>query len=169
MRDDFSSAVKDTLAKRVSFRCSNPDCRKPTSGPQEDPTAAVNIGVAAHIQAASPGGKRYDTTQSTPERSSIENGIWLCQNCAKLIDNDECRYSIELLKQWKTTAENAARFEIENRIPSNAQSPSMITTLPFEEKDRMAMQAQQLRAFYRPKLAIYGKAIQTDSITVIKL
>jgi len=170
MRDDFSSSSKDTLAKRVGFRCSNPDCRKATSGPQEDPTSAINIGVAAHIHAAAPGGKRYNITQSSLERSSIENAIWLCQNCAKLIDNDELRYSTELLQQWKATSENAARREIENRFPENAQDhPFNQKGVSFGEKDRIAMQAQQLRAFYRPKLAIYKKAIQTDSITIITL
>lgn len=170
MRDDFSSSSKDTLAKRVGFRCSNPDCRKATSGPQEDPTAAINIGVAAHIHAAAPGGKRYNVTQSSSARSSIENAIWLCQNCAKLIDNDEFRYSTELLQQWKATSENAAMREIEHRFPDHVQGhPPNHNGYSFGEKDRMAMQAQQLRAFYRPKLSIYNKAIQTDSITIITL
>ena len=170
MRDDFSSALKDTLAKRVGFRCSNPDCRKSTSGPQENPTAALNIGVAAHIRAAAPGGKRYDSTQLPAKRSSIENGIWLCQNCAKLIDNDESRYSTNLLQQWKERAENAALREIQHRIPDHAQNPPPVNTgFFFDEKDRLAVQAQHLRAFYRPKLAIYNKAIQTDSITIITL
>lgn len=35
------------------------------------------------------------------ERSSIDNGIWLCQMCAKLIDSDEKKYSPELLRKWK--------------------------------------------------------------------
>ena len=42
----------------------------------------------------------------TPEeRSSIENGIWLCRSCARLIDSDERVYSIELLRMWKDAAE----------------------------------------------------------------
>jgi hypothetical protein len=101
MRDDFSPNVKDKLAKRVGMLCSNPDCGKSTSGPQEDPTKVLNIGVAAHITAASPGFARYDPSLTKDERSSIENGIWLCQNCAKLVDNDEKRYRVVLLKRWK--------------------------------------------------------------------
>src|SRR5690348_11708522 len=55
-RDDFAMPVRELLAKRVRHECSNPDCRRPTSGPQENPLKAINIGVAAHISAASPNG-----------------------------------------------------------------------------------------------------------------
>jgi hypothetical protein len=37
MRGDFDVKTKETLAKRVGHRCSNPDCRKLTSGPRSDP------------------------------------------------------------------------------------------------------------------------------------
>ncbi len=59
-RDDFKIDVKETLALRVGIRCSNPNCRQQTSGPQQDPAKSVNVGVAAHITAASAGGARYD-------------------------------------------------------------------------------------------------------------
>ena len=68
VRDDFTPAVKDVLAKRVGFRCSNPTCRQLTSGPQFDATKAVNVGVATHITAASMGGPRYDESL-TPEET----------------------------------------------------------------------------------------------------
>src|SRR5712691_4284186 len=75
MRDDFPTAVKGTLARRVGMHCSNPECRKLTSGPREDPSQAVNIGVAAHITAASPGGPRYDPSLTPEERRSASNGM----------------------------------------------------------------------------------------------
>src|SRR6266568_3374531 len=85
MGDDFSEAVKSLLASRVGNLCSIPGCRALTIGPQDDPTKAVNVGVAAHITAASPGGPRYDPGLSPEERRAPSNGIWLCQNCAKLV------------------------------------------------------------------------------------
>jgi hypothetical protein len=115
MRDDFDNRTKELLAQRVGYSCSNPRCRQQTSGPQEDPAKAVNIGVAAHITAASAGGPRYDPRLSTEERKSPENGIWLCQNCAKLVDNDEHRYNVGLLKKWKRSSEDAALSEIEEK------------------------------------------------------
>jgi hypothetical protein len=112
-RDDFSLLTKETLAKRVGMRCSNPNCRKLTSGPQVDPQKVINVGVAAHITAASPGGPRYDPTLTNEQRQSIENGIWLCQNHGKLVDNDELRYTVKLMQQWKAHSEAAALLEIE--------------------------------------------------------
>src|SRR5713101_2602138 len=84
-RDEFSQAVKRALAQRVALLCSNPACRAATSGPQRNPSKAVNVGVAAHITGAAPGGPRYDARMSEKDRRSASNGIWLCQNCAKLI------------------------------------------------------------------------------------
>lgn len=75
MRDDFSKATKELLAKRVGYRYSNPQCRKPTSGPQKDPSGVVNLGVAAHIIAASVGGPRYDATLTQEQRIDSSNGI----------------------------------------------------------------------------------------------
>ncbi|MCE5322806.1 HNH endonuclease [bacterium] len=112
-RDDFPSDTKDLLAHRVGMRCSNPNCRKPTSGPQDDPGKSINVGVAAHITAASTKGPRYDVRLSKEERCASDNGIWLCQTCAKLIDNDELRYTVGLLQEWKRLSEKAAHMAIE--------------------------------------------------------
>ena len=62
MRDDFSEDVKRIPAFRVSTTCSNPDCQADTAGPQEDPSKAVNLGVAAHITSASAGDPRFDAS-----------------------------------------------------------------------------------------------------------
>jgi hypothetical protein len=112
MRDDFPKSVVEKLAKRVGNRCSNPDCRKLTSGPHTEESKVINIGVAAHITAASPGGPRFNAGLSQSQRKGIENGIWLCQSCAKLIDNDEKRFPDRLLLQWKVHAEQQAFQEI---------------------------------------------------------
>lgn len=114
MRDDFPKPVLDTLAKRVGYRCSNPACRKLTSGPHTDDTKVLNVGVGSHITAASPGGPRYDPSLSQEQRRSQDNGIWLCQNCGKLVDNDEARYGKEVLFRWKQEAEQAALKEVES-------------------------------------------------------
>jgi hypothetical protein len=114
-RDDFSAANKEVLAKRVGYLCSNPACKQSTCGPQTQPTGTVNIGVAAHVAAASPGGPRYDESMSETERVSIDNGVWLCQTCAKLIDSDVDRFSVSRLQQWKLDAETAASRALEYR------------------------------------------------------
>jgi hypothetical protein len=80
MRDDFKSPTKDLLARRVGYRCSNPGCRQPTCGPQAGPKGTINIGVAAHITAASPDGPRYNPQLTSEQRNASENGLWLCQS-----------------------------------------------------------------------------------------
>jgi len=116
MRDEFTPKTKDVLFKRAGAKCSNPNCRKSTCGPHTDADKIVNIGVAAHITAAEVGGPRYDGNISSDERKSVENGIWLCQDCAKLIDSDEKRYSVDIIKMWKDLSETAALLNIENPV-----------------------------------------------------
>lgn len=104
-RDDFSQKTKDILCERVGGKCSNPNCRRETKGPHTDSMKRVSIGQAAHITAAAEGGPRYNANFTVEQRKSIDNGIWLCNSCAKMIDNDEKQYPIELLYVWKSVAE----------------------------------------------------------------
>lgn len=129
MRDDFLIATKELLAKRVGFQCSNPQCGQPTSGPQENPAKAVNIGVACHITAASPAGPRYDASFTPEQRVDIRNGIWLCQTCAKLIDSDLARYSTASLRQWKEVAERSAARALEFRRGRDRHSENVFSKI----------------------------------------
>jgi hypothetical protein len=107
--DEFSPRTKKVLAERVSYRCSFPGCNRNTIGPQKgDSNKSSNLGEAAHITAASPGGPRYDSSLSKDERKSIDNGIWMCRPHARLIDRDYLDYSVQTIKAWKQSAENQA-------------------------------------------------------------
>lgn len=112
MRDDFTDPTKRQLAARVGYHCSNPDCRASASGPQLDAERSVNLGVAAHITAASPTGPRFNPTICSSDRTSIDNAIWLCQKCAKLVDSDLTRFSVQVLQEWKRSAEQVALFNL---------------------------------------------------------
>lgn len=105
-RDDFPQKIKELLAKRAGFRCSNPMCRRITIGANSNPQKSTNIGVASHISAAAQGGPRYNPKLTSEERMSIENAIWLCQTCSILIDKDPDKYTDDILKGWKVNAEN---------------------------------------------------------------
>lgn len=130
-RDEFSSKVKDSLGKRVNFRCSNPTCRRPTLGPKADNAGgSINIGVAAHIHAAAPGGPRFNAYMSSDERGAITNGIWLCQVCAKLVDSDEPRYGVGQLQKWKVDAEDEAISNLQKAGPqTGAANPFLVINL----------------------------------------
>lgn len=125
-RDNFTKSVIETLKARVSHRCSNPDCRVPTSAPSSG-NKAQTIGVAAHICAASPGGPRYDAEMSTHERKDINNAIWLCQNCSVKIDRDPNSFSVDLLNSWKIEAERKATLECGKKLPSDEEAVSLLT------------------------------------------
>ncbi len=110
-RDEFSAKTKRDLATRAGHVCSFPKCGRPTSGPSaEAPGATVNLGEACHIRAAASGrgARRHDPSMTSAERSSIDNGIWMCRTHAKLIDSDEATYTIEELHRWKQEAESRA-------------------------------------------------------------
>jgi hypothetical protein len=125
MRDNFSKLTKEILAKRVSFKCSNPNCKKITVGPHSIEEKVMNIGVAAHITAASKGGPRFCKEMVPDERKSIKNGIWLCQNCAKLIDTDTKRYSTSELIKWKSLAEKESLSVISSKYLKEHQNANL--------------------------------------------
>ncbi len=114
-RDEFAAKTKRDLAARAGHRCSFPECDHSTSGPgAESPHSTVNIGEACHIRAAAsgPGARRYDSSMTSAERRSIDNGIWMCRTHAKLIDSDEATYTVEQLQQWKRQAETRAEHRM---------------------------------------------------------
>jgi hypothetical protein len=112
VRDDFSQQTKMEIAKSVGYRCTNPDCTRPTVSANAAQDGIITIGVAAHICAASAGGPRYNALQTSEARRAKDNGIWLCQNCGKLIDSDETKFTEEVLRDWKRDAQARAFREL---------------------------------------------------------
>ena len=105
MRDDFTSPIKTTIARRAGHLCSNPHCRRLTVGAAHGHDGSQNIGVIAHITAASPGGARYDANLTPQQRGGADNGLLLCQTHAHLVDHDEKTFTVEVLRKWKLDAE----------------------------------------------------------------
>jgi hypothetical protein len=164
-RDDFPKAVIRTLAERANQRCSNPGCGRVTSGPHLKSNKSIIVGVAAHICAAAPGGKRYDPDMTPEQRSSIDNGIWLCSTCAKLIDSDDSKYTPEFLRKWKKDHENSVskqlvspglvEREFVEAVPQlSIQKPSVQSELKVEAKKDSEYYkitaADLVRAGFRP-------------------
>lgn len=111
-KDNFGEQVKRDLRERVAHHCSNPGCRAATAAPGRGNDGVLRDGDAAHIEAASPKGPRYNDGMTSEQRSSIDNGIWLCQRCARLIDQDPDRYTVALMRSWKQQAEETATREL---------------------------------------------------------
>lgn len=104
-RDDFSEKTKNQIAKRAGWLCSYPTCRAHTIGATSDGNGEINIGTAAHICAAAPGGPRYDPNMTAEERSSARNGIWMCRDHGKAVDSTDPEFKVERLRKWKKQAE----------------------------------------------------------------
>jgi len=149
VRDDFPIATRRTLAQRVALRCSNPDCRAATGGPQVRAAKALNVGVAAHITAAAAGGPRYNAALSPEERAGIQNAIWLCQTCAKLVDNDDARFTEQHLRQWKRSAERDAFAAIGKASPSKKGSRAS-TKAESEIRRNLDLRDRLRKEFLRP-------------------
>jgi tetratricopeptide (TPR) repeat protein len=108
-RDNFTKEIRTKLYQRVGGFCSRPGCPHHTTGPHSQPDKATDTGVAAHITAAARGGPRYNPSITSTQRKSADNGIWLCQICAKLIDSDPDAHPESVLREWKVSAEEEQR------------------------------------------------------------
>jgi hypothetical protein len=167
MRDDFTEEVKRALAARAGSVCSNPDCRASTSGPQDDSTKALNVGVAAHITSAAGGGPRYNPSLASEERRHPDNGIWLCQTCAKLIDNDALQFTEKLVRAWKEIAEHRARGLIGRTAPAVAEAYPILEVqfadLPLREKlgTAVAVESRVVEIPDPKNIPLYGPAPKT--------
>ena len=134
-RDEFSGDVIRRLGESVNLHCSN--CDAPTKGGHSVEGKAISLGVACHIHAAAPGGPRYNASQSEDERRSFDNGIWLCANCARLIDSDVPRFSADVLRSWKRGALRLAAERI-------GRPPTVVVPTPTEGEDRGPIRAMML-------------------------
>jgi hypothetical protein len=133
MRDEFTNKTKDTLAKRVAWRCSFSGCARITVGPgHQNSNDIVNLGEAAHINAASPKGPRFDETMSPEQRKSIDNGVWMCRHHARMIDSDFFNYSAATLKQWKEIAENETYRLLKELEGTSNKKPTTLVAIGKE-------------------------------------
>jgi hypothetical protein len=103
--NDFTKPVKELLAKRVSYICSK--CKRHTSGGNSNPQKATIIGEAAHIEGARPSDRRYNPRMTSEQRRDISNGIWLCGDCHKEVDDDPGQFTVEWLHNMKKDHEDS--------------------------------------------------------------
>lgn len=111
-RDNFNQDTIRRLAQRAGYKCSL--CDRLTVGPSEESDTSVNLtGVAAHISGASDGrgSRRYRYDMTPEQRKNINNGIWLCETHADLIDGDEVFFTEEYLHKLKQKHESKIHFQ----------------------------------------------------------
>ncbi|WP_438273860.1 HNH endonuclease signature motif containing protein [Nitrobacter sp.] len=71
-------------------------------------TAGNVTGEICHIAARSPGGPRYDPSQSDKGRNDFSNLLLLCRRHHKVVDGEPQIYTIDVLQDMKTIHERAA-------------------------------------------------------------
>ncbi|WP_434044231.1 MULTISPECIES: hypothetical protein [Sorangium] len=98
----------------------------------------MSVGEAAHIRGAKPDSARYVESMTPEERSSITNGIWLCNICAKLIDDDESFFSVDVLYEWKRQHEE--RISEQLGAPAGESERRRILARAFESDGPAAIQ-----------------------------
>ncbi len=104
-RDEFTPTTRQIIGSQSGWLCAKPDCQAATVGAKlGDEAGVLNLGEAAHIAAAAPGGARFDPTMTPEARRHHSNGIWLCRVHARAIDSDEKSYPTEMLLEWKAAA-----------------------------------------------------------------
>lgn len=88
--------------------CSNPSCLNSVLHFDHTSEILEKLGEVAHIKGNNPGSNRYDENQPDSERHHFDNLIILCPNCHTTqpdgidIPNNEARFPIELLYEWKS-------------------------------------------------------------------
>lgn len=111
--DYYETRMREVVALRAGFRCSNRDCREHTPVVFSKKLGKKHYsGVDVLISAEVEGDPRYDRTMTETERRSVKNRIWLCTKCSAMIDQDVMKYPVSLLKEWKKDAEEYANRKL---------------------------------------------------------
>lgn len=100
-------ATIKSLFARSGNRCAFPDCGTPLV--EESGTVTGEI---CHIRSASPGGPRFDKTQSESERHGASNLLLLCARHHKIIDSESEQYPVSVLEAIKCQREQPGLIEI---------------------------------------------------------
>lgn len=80
------------------------------------------------------------------ERSAFKNGIWLCRNCAALIDRDVEGYPVEKLMQWKRTSEARALLGINKPPPGNVAAMLPLSGAVLSARDALSRVGTTMKA-----------------------
>lgn len=115
-RISFSEDTKEIIRRRAGFRCCM--CDKTLVGPGATSSDYVELGQCAHIYAAKPDGPRGQAHLTENQLKSPENGLYLCNNCHKLVDGklSEKKYKAEQLLQIKAIHEYKIAVEMGNDV-----------------------------------------------------
>lgn len=92
----------------------------------------TTTGEIAHIHGHAPGSARYKAELLPEQVDTYENCILLCRKHHRIVDGDEARYPVELLRLWKED------HELRHRPPNfSAIESAVATVLPPEAQPNL--------------------------------
>ena len=156
-RDEFSPKTRRQIGTRAGWHCSDPTCCQLTVCANSDGSGEMDLGVASHICAAAPGGPRYDVNQSSEQRKSADNGIWMCQIHGAAVDKEDPKFTTLLLREWKAQAER------------NALQAALYGKGPLASVSRMSTAdelASRIRAAAAADLDVFRRSEKWPSTTI---
>ena len=103
-RKQIPDKVKKKLFALSGNQCCFPGCTERVYKLEDE----VQLGEMCHIRAVNPSGARYDAELPEEEVNSFDNLLVMCPTHHTTIDNDEEKYTTELLLQIK--AEHESKF-----------------------------------------------------------
>ncbi|MDR3267632.1 MAG: tetratricopeptide repeat protein, partial [Tannerella sp.] len=98
---NISSITEKGLYALSGNQCAHPECKEMLY----NTVYGTNHGRICHIEAASPGGKRYNDASNDEYRSSIQNLILLCEKHHTIIDGKDTVYTVVELQEMKKNHE----------------------------------------------------------------
>lgn len=128
----YTPATKNRLFLLSGNQCAEPNCTRQL-------IAKDGISITAkicHIEAASKGGARYNASMTDDERRHYNNLIMLCDEDHTIIDNieNESKYPVSLLKQWKKDHESRMLLDRLKTNPSLLKDAiTAIANIDWEE------------------------------------
>lgn len=99
-------------------------------------------GKVCHVKGKSPGGPRYDKSQTDEARHSFENLILLCSVHHDIIDNEPDRHPVELLLELKEMKERRGFMELSQEDARLAQKLYESSCIRIEAHDESQVMVQ---------------------------
>jgi hypothetical protein len=110
----FREKAKIVIWGLEGGRCAFPDCKKQlVQKVAGSATAYSLVGEVAHIVAEAHNGPRGNSTLTPDQRNSVENGILMCTEHHKLIDDHPHKFTVEWLRDLKRKREAEYRLSSE--------------------------------------------------------
>ncbi|MFJ2355612.1 hypothetical protein [Frigoribacterium sp. NPDC087798] len=148
----YTKGTRAALFSIAQGHCYAPGCDvEVVKHLETGPEIAVEI---AHISAAYPNGKRYDSSMTDTERAAFANLILLCTAHHKAVDKDgnETTFTVEVLNQWKRDREGLSG--------TGDTGPELLQQVP--ERDIEEMLGRALSEFTP------HRAVELDLVAVLQ-